>query len=250
MNQDSYRFEYSPAELSSVIDKIENDAFSNFMRVRVQRMIRWLLKKINHLTIINQQAILNQKSNFVLTANHSSHLDIFCLLACLPKNRINDTYAVVAEDYFFSNDIFAFFSRILVNSLPISRGRGAYGGIKACKTLLDRGKSLIIFPEGTRSKTGEIQPFRSGIGLLMAERKEPVIPAFIDGAYQAWPKGHFFPKSAPITVRIGEALTFEKYQNNEDSWQVVANELENSIKSLKVYKKKLPRLDSNQQHPD
>jgi 1-acyl-sn-glycerol-3-phosphate acyltransferase len=233
MNQAEYQFEYSPAELSSIVDKIENDAFSNFMRVRIQRMVRWLLKRINHLAIINQQVIFNQKGNFVLTANHSSHLDVFCLLSCLPENKINNTYAVVAEDYFFSNDIIAYLSRILVNSLPISRGRGAYSGIKACMALLDRGKNLIIFPEGTRSKTGEMQPFRSGIGLLMAERKEPVIPIFIDGAYKAMPKGRFLPKRVPITVRIGDAINFEKYQNDEDGWQLVANEIENRIKAQK-----------------
>ncbi len=134
------KFEYSPAQLRSVIEKIENDPFSNFLRAKLHRFFRWLLNRRNSFKIIGQDNLRSVK-NFVLVSNHSSHLDVICLLSTLPLEKLNGCYSVAAEDYFFSNDIFAYLSRIFANTLPISRSFGAYAGLKACATLLDQGKS-------------------------------------------------------------------------------------------------------------
>ena len=246
MNQEEFKFEYSPAQFRAIIEKIENDRISNFLRINLHRFFRWFIKSRNDFKVINQEILLRQKSNFVLASNHASHLDILCLFSALPLERINGCYSVAAEDYFFSNDLVSYFSRILANTLPFSRDYAAYAGLKACGTLLDQGENLIIFPEGTRSKTGEIQTFKPGIGILMAGRKEPVIPAYIQGAFEALPKGRLFPSSVPITVTIGEPLTFENLESNEKTWRLIAERIKDSIEAM--LPKRLKRLSIDFDH--
>jgi long-chain acyl-CoA synthetase len=101
--------------------------------------------------------------------------------------------------------------------------------------MLDQGKSLIIFPEGTRSKTGEIQSFKSGIGILMAGRKEPIIPAYINGAIETLPKGTLYPRKFPITITIGNPLFFDNYESNNDNWQSISEIMQNKVEELRPF---------------
>src|SRR5690606_33234299 len=68
---------------------------------------------------------------------------------------------------------------------------------------------LVIFPEGTRSTTGEIQPFRRGVGYLAVRHRATILPVFVGGTHRALPKGSVIPRSRRLEVRIGEALTPE-----------------------------------------
>ena len=65
---------------------------------------------------------------------------------------------------------------------------------------------MLIFPEGTRSRTGRIQEFKPGIGLIAAESGVPIVPVYIQGAYRAMPPGASFPRSRPIEVFFGPAI--------------------------------------------
>jgi long-chain acyl-CoA synthetase len=79
--------------------------------------------------------------------------------------------------------------------------------LEYCGALVDAGWSILIFPEGTRSATGELQRFRSGIGLLAKELRVPVVPVAIEGTHGVLPKGCCHPQPGPVTVRIGAPLT-------------------------------------------
>ena len=72
---------------------------------------------------------------------------------------------------------------------------------------MDRGWSILVYPEGTRSTTGALGPFRSGIGLLAVELGAPVVPIGVTGTYEAFPKGSNRPRRSAITVRFGPALS-------------------------------------------
>jgi 1-acyl-sn-glycerol-3-phosphate acyltransferase len=67
---------------------------------------------------------------------------------------------------------------------------------------------LIIFPEGTRSRSGELGRFRSGVARLVAGTRTPVVPCHLSGAFEAWPKGRALPRPFPLRLRIGEPRTF------------------------------------------
>ena len=90
-----------------------------------------------------------------MVCNHASHLDAVCLLASLPLRRVHHAFPVAAADYFFSTPLRSVLSRIAVNGWPLDRQHGA-GGLDACRELLVHPETvLIIFPEGTRSRSGE-----------------------------------------------------------------------------------------------
>ena len=90
-----------------------------------------------------------------------------------------------------------------------------------------------MFPEGTRSNSGEIQPFKPGIGLLVAGTETLVVPAYIEGAYRAWPKRNWFPFPLKVKVKIGEPKSFSHIEANKDGFDKIASELENEVKKLK-----------------
>jgi long-chain acyl-CoA synthetase len=72
---------------------------------------------------------------------------------------------------------------------------------------MDRGWSILIYPEGTRSTTGKLGTFQRGIGLLATELRAPIVPILVTGTYAALPKGRTRPRPGPITVRFGEPVT-------------------------------------------
>ena len=81
--------------------------------------------------------------------------------------------------------------------------------LSLCRELLaNPGNILIIFPEGTRSTTGEIGEFKSGIGALVAGRDVAVVPCFIDGTFRAWPKGKRFPRPRKVRLIVGEPRNY------------------------------------------
>ncbi|MFH2033625.1 MAG: lysophospholipid acyltransferase family protein [Candidatus Margulisiibacteriota bacterium] len=227
MKREELKFQYAPLEYQSLLQKIENGRLINYLRRRLHYLIR---KRLN-IEVMNRRNLPGH-DNFVIAANHSSHLDIIALLSAMPLGKLNDCYSVAAADYFFANDLLAWLSKLLANTLPISRSYGAYSAIKVCGTLLDNGKNLIIFPEGTRSKDGNIHEFKSGIGILMAGRKQPVIPVYIKGAYDALPKGRIIPLKKKIEVIIGEPLYFTDRPDDSESWQQISRECEDAVKRL------------------
>ena len=72
--------------------------------------------------------------------------------------------------------------------------------------------NLILFPEGTRSRDGEIQTFKRGAGLFAVDLGVPIVPAHIDGAHNVLAKGNLMPRPGPVAVRFGEPITFESSQ--------------------------------------
>jgi 1-acyl-sn-glycerol-3-phosphate acyltransferase len=81
--------------------------------------------------------------------------------------------------------------------------------------VLEGGKSLLIFPEGTRSVTGRLLPFKPGIGILALELDYPVLPVFVGGTYESLPKGHRVPRPSRVEVRFGPALDFTELRKRK-----------------------------------
>ena len=103
-----------------------------------------------------------------------------------------------------------------------------HSSLERCGELVDDGWSVLIYPEGTRSTTGVLESFRSGIGLLAAELDIPVIPIGISGAHAVWPKGSRRPRPGPVSVRIGEPIHVVA---DTDRMEIVAR-LEQAVASL------------------
>jgi len=105
-----------------------------------------------------------------------------------------------------------------LGAVPIERSGGARATLRTARDLLRRGESVLIFPEGTRSADGEVQPFRRGVGLMARSAKCAILPVSLDGSRRIWPKGKKFPRifGGPVYVTIGAPLTFDRTTSAED----------------------------------
>lgn len=146
---------------------------------------------------------------FVLVANHSSHLDTAALLNLFPVARLRRIRPCAAADYFERTPVISFLSRTLFNVLPIRRGaaRGEHNPIVRMREALERGESLLLFPEGTRGRGPGMAPFKPGIAHLVEDFPGvPIVPAYLTNLGRALPKGEFFPVPFFCEVRIGAPL--------------------------------------------
>jgi 1-acyl-sn-glycerol-3-phosphate acyltransferase len=169
---------------------------------------------------------------FVLFANHSSHLDTVSLLSLFPLRRLREIRPVAAADYFERNRFIAWFSHTFFNILPIERRRGApeNDSIQRMLAQLRAGKSLIIYPEGTRGSGEEMGPFRHGIANILEQAPRlPVIPVYLVNHGRLLPKGEWLPVPFFCEVRIGPPQVFSGGDRREE----VLERLRSAILSLK-----------------
>jgi len=146
---------------------------------------------------------------FILIANHSSHLDTAALLSLFPVGRLRRIRPCAAADYFERTPTISLLSRTLFNVLPIRRsgGEGEDHPIQRMREALERGDSLLLFPEGTRGRGPEMAPFKSGVAWLAQQLPEvPIVPALLTNMGRALPKGEFLPVPFFCEVRIGPPL--------------------------------------------
>ena len=169
---------------------------------------------------------------FVLVANHTSHLDVFCLLSALPIRSIHRAFPAAASDYFFVNIPRIAFVAVCVNALPFDRQTNFRHSMDLCRRILDSGNILIIFPEGTRSMNGALGTFHPGIGLLTAGMNVPVVPSAIEGGFAAWPKNAIFPRPRRLRLNIGKPRNFAELPSCKQSYQRIARDLQEAVEDL------------------
>jgi 1-acyl-sn-glycerol-3-phosphate acyltransferase len=138
----------------------------------------------------------------IVVANHASHADTAVLVAALPSAACPVFGA--AADYWFDVPVRRFIATSLIGVLPIRRsGDGNYDALLAAAgPALRAGRTVVIYPEGTRSTDGAIGEFRSGAVRLARDLDVPIVPVAIMGTADVLPKdGSFSP--GPMTVRLG-----------------------------------------------
>jgi 1-acyl-sn-glycerol-3-phosphate acyltransferase len=122
-----------------------------------------------------------------------------------------------------------------VNALPFARQARVRQSLSLCRELLaNPGTILIIFPEGTRSTTGEVGEFKSGIAALVAGRDVAVVPCFIDGSFQAWPKGKRFPRARKVRLIVGTPRNYCHRGTDKIDICAIAAELRDAVNQLRA----------------
>ena len=148
---------------------------------------------------------LPREQPYIIAANHSSHLDTLAVMTVL-GDEFKRLRVLAAKDYWFSTRFKSWFSGELLKFVPFDRHANFLQGLRISQEVLKQNECLLIYPEGTRSVTGELQPFKPGLGLLAYESGSPIIPAYIDGTYHALPKGKNLPRKSRIQVIFGKPI--------------------------------------------
>ncbi len=143
----------------------------------------------------------------IVIANHTSHFDTAIVLSILPARLYDRTAVAAAADRFYTRKLKGAWFSLRYNAFPISRG-GGRAALAHSEWLLQRGWSLLMFPEGTRSRTGELLPFHAGPALLGLRQGVPVLPIYIEGAGNILPPGTRWSRPAAVRVTVGSPLTF------------------------------------------
>jgi long-chain acyl-CoA synthetase len=157
---------------------------------------------------------LSKLGSFIITPNHNSLLDVPIVLSSLPRAVSERVFSPAAQDYFFEHHPFRkWFITLAFDAFPFDRQGNFMKALKKCKRTIEQGKSLILFPEGTRSTTGQLLPFRTGLAALAFDLGIPVVPTYIEGIHTAFGKGKLFPRPGKIRVRFGEPISMDKYQS-------------------------------------
>jgi 1-acyl-sn-glycerol-3-phosphate acyltransferase len=171
----------------------------------------------------------------ILAANHASFIDPPLVGAGL-KREIN----YLARESLFRFPVVGATLRA-VNSVPVDRDGGGAAGLKAILGRLLAGGGIILFPEGTRTRDGLLQPPRSGIGLAVIKSNAPVLPVRVFGTFEAYGRHLKFPRPHPIAVKYGQPILFEELraeaetcskQRLKEIYQQIAGEIMAAIAKL------------------
>ncbi|MGQ1837595.1 lysophospholipid acyltransferase family protein [Kocuria turfanensis] len=190
-------------------------------------------------TVVTHPAAEALDGPCIVVANHSSHLDAPLVLGSVPRRVRRNLATGVAADYFFTAPHKRMFTELIFNAFPVDRtGTGANRGLS--KQLLKAGVPLLVFPEGTRSRTGRMAPFKIGAAGLAKAVGVPVLPVALIGAHEAMPHGSKWPRPGRprVVVAVGEPLV----ARDKEPTAAFNERIESSVRAL--YAEHRPRIDA------
>lgn len=150
-------------------------------------LLKPLVWRLATVTVLGRENLAGLSGPFVMVSNHSSHLDAPLLMGSLPPKLSRYVAAGAAADYFFDVWWRKGLTALFFNAFPVDR-TGLRGKRGMATSLLDDGVPLLLFPEGTRSRTGEMGNFKPGAAALCISRDVPCLPVGIVGASDAMPR--------------------------------------------------------------
>lgn len=205
--------------------------FASIARPLMQAPLFYLLQLVAPAKVAGLEELEDLDGPVLFVANHTSHFDTPTLLRALPTRWRRRVGVLAAADYFFANGWLGAGVTLLFNALPFSRSASptlVRRSLEDCALLLDGGWSLLMYPEGTRSVTGELAPFRGGVGLLAVRLGVPVVPIYIEGLSRVLPKGSRIPRPNRVQVRLGQPLLFSP----DTSYSFATAAIEEAVRSL------------------
>ena len=175
--------------------------FSVFTYIVFHLYVRIIIK--------NKSALPN--GAFIICSNHQSHLDGI-ILSYVGCTRFSKSAMIAAKDYWYDNKTRRYISRFFFNTIPINRNlqSESFNMLEAARAskhfVANGGRCIVILPEGTRSKDGEIKTFKKGIVTLARATELPIVPVYIHNSGKFWPKGSFFLRPGSIRVLVGNPI--------------------------------------------
>ncbi len=207
------------------------------------RKLTWVAEGFEHFEPLDLPVIL--------AANHTSHVDTSAILDVLPKHVRDRTVVAAALDVFSPDE------RVGVHAVPrlclqwtvasafhafaFDRFAAPMRSIRTAVQLVRNDWSLLLFPEGTRSRTGELGDFKQGVGVMARFTKRPVVPIHVSGGLNVLPPGATIPREGKVLVRFGKPLQYQK----TDTPEAFAQRLRARVLELQPegYLESIPSID-------
>lgn len=165
-------------------------------------LLNIVLKPFFCLRVYGRENIPSGKA--IIAANHQSYIDPLVIGA-----SIHEEMFYLAREDVFNFALFRWLC-VKVNSILITKRRADRSALKEVLKRLSHGWKVVVFPEGTRSYDGQLQPPERGISLLAHKSRAPVIPAYVSGTHSVLPRGGAMIRPYPISVSFGPALHFDE----------------------------------------
>ncbi len=165
-----------------------------------------LLSLFSPLTVKGREHLKGVKGRAIFVSNHSSAFDAVAMLEALPNKFRYRCFVVAAADSIYKRKWEGALTGLLINTFPIPRGGGARPALDRLKEHLGHHSSVVIFPEGTLSRTGNIGTFKKGAAILAMDAGVPIVPAYIEGMFEVFPRFHRLPRFHDTTLTWGEPM--------------------------------------------
>jgi long-chain acyl-CoA synthetase len=188
--------------IPELLKTVGNKTFELAQRALYERLLR---------TKYEGRSNIPYHTNFIVAANHTSHLDMGLVKMAL-DDAGEDLVALAAADYFFDTKYKRAYMENFTNLVPMERSGSLRQSLRHARSFLDRGYNALIFPEGTRSMSGKMSDFKPVIGYLALAARVGILPIYLHGAYEAFPKGSTLLKSRDVSARIGRFIEIEELE--------------------------------------
>jgi long-chain acyl-CoA synthetase len=194
-------------------------------------------------THIDGEGNVPQHINFIVAPNHTSHIDTGLVKKALGKDVAEQTVAVAAADYWFDTKYKRAYMNNFTTLVPIERTGSLRQSLRHVTEILNQGYNALIFPEGGRQESGEMVEFKPIIGYLALNQKIGILPIYIWGTYEAFPKGTILPKGsslgAKVGAKVGQFLEYDELKSmtegvpNTEAYRLIAARVEHEVKNMR-----------------
>lgn len=193
-------------------------------------LARLLSNLLFHRKVVHRERII-EEGPLIIAVNHTSYVDP--PLAGISYKRA--VYYLARKNLLEWPILGPLFPDM--NVIPVERDGNDMSALREVIKKVKEGNGVVLFPEGTRSKDGNLQKARAGIGLVIAKTRAPVQPIRIFGAYEAFPRGSSLPKLKQITVVIGEPIHFTEEEiepTTRETYQKLSDRVMEAIGALTI----------------
>ena len=163
----------------------------------------------------------------IIAVNHTSYFDPVFVGAAISNRQIG----YLARESLFRNRFFAWLI-LKYHSIPIKRGSADRVAFSKATEILKKGGAILMFPEGTRSTSGELLPAKRGVGYLAIKSGAPIIPTYVSGSFEVLSKMNKIPKIHKVKVYFGKKIELDPYLNKVEEkklYQEISDEIMRQI---------------------
>lgn len=189
-----------------LIDPFPNP-YRTFLLKNIHHFLRCLFRLFWHIKISGLENI-PASPPYIICPNHASFMDAPVVGSSLPFSALKETFFLGFSEYFEAS-LLKYTTKVC-KVVPINAGARLLDALQVAARILKNGNAICIFPEGERSIDGMMRPFKKGVGILVKELNIPILPVYIHGTFQAWPRTRRYPKFHPIQVTFGKLCSPEE----------------------------------------